>query len=76
MRKMKVKIVNRRIYLPKELLEKAKLPDNGSCEAIVVGDEIIIRRPVSKELNIFKILRSPERQSIEDMVKAEEVEET
>jgi bifunctional DNA-binding transcriptional regulator/antitoxin component of YhaV-PrlF toxin-antitoxin module len=47
MRKMKVKIVNRRIYLPKKLLEKAKLPENGSCEASVVGDEIIIRRPVS-----------------------------
>ncbi|MGQ9723661.1 MAG: hypothetical protein ACUVXA_20360, partial [Candidatus Jordarchaeum sp.] len=44
------------VYPSKEFLEKAKLPDNGPCKVIVVGDEIIIRRQVSGELNLFKIL--------------------
>ncbi|MGQ9721685.1 MAG: hypothetical protein ACUVXA_10235 [Candidatus Jordarchaeum sp.] len=72
---MKVKIIGRKIYLPKELIEKAKLPENGSCEATVFGDEIRIRRPISKELNVTKMLKSPKRQSIEDMIKAEEIED-
>ncbi|WXG41544.1 MAG: hypothetical protein WED07_12395 [Candidatus Freyarchaeum deiterrae] len=72
---MKVKIVERKIYLPKKLIEEAKLPENGSCEANVVGDEIRIRRPASEELNVVKILKSPKTQSIEEMMKAEEVED-
>lgn len=73
--KMKVKIIGRKIYLPKELIREAKLPENGLCEATVVGDEIRIRRPLSEELNLVKILKSPKTQSIEDMMKAEEVED-
>jgi len=73
--KMKVKIIDRKIYLPKELLEKSSLPERGSCEATVVGDEIRIRRPVSEELNLVKILKTPTQENIEEMMKAEEVED-
>lgn len=52
--KMRTKIVSRRIHLPKELLEKAKLPENGSCESMVLGDEII-RRPESGVLRLWKV---------------------
>lgn len=73
--KMRVKIIGRKVYLPKELIDRAKLPENGFCEATVIGDEIRIRRPVSEELNLTKMLKSPKRQSIEDMIKAEEIED-
>ena len=73
--KMKVKILDRKIYLPKEILKEARLPERGSCEATVVGDEIRIRRPLSEELNLVKILKTPPQQNIEEMMKAEEVED-
>jgi len=73
--KMKVKIVDRKIYLPKELLDEAKLPEKGLCEATVVGDEIRIRPPVSEELNLVKMLKSPAKENIDEMMKAEEVED-
>jgi len=72
---MKVKILDRKIYLPKELLQEAKLPERGSCEAAVVGDEIRIRRRVSEELNLVKILKTPTEENIDEMMKAEEVED-
>lgn len=70
-----MKIVDRKIYLPKEILEEANLPGRGSCEATVVGDEIRIRRPVSEDLNLVKILKTPTQQNIDEMVEAEEVED-
>jgi len=72
---MKVKIIDRKIYLPKEILKEVNLPERGSCEATVVGDEIRIRRPVSEELNLVKILKIPTRGNIDEMMKAEEVED-
>jgi len=73
--KMKVKVVDRKIYLPKGLLEEASLPERGSCEATVVGDEIRIRRPVSEELNLVKILKAAPQENIDEMMRAEEVED-
>jgi len=40
-----------------------------------VGDEIRIRRPVSDQLNLVKIMKIPAQESIDEMVKAEEVED-
>jgi len=73
--KMKVKIIDRKIYLPKEILLEASLPERGSCEVAVVGDEIRLRRPVSEELNLAKILEAPTQESIDEMMKAEDVED-
>jgi hypothetical protein len=73
---LKVKIIDRKIYLPKDLIEKASLPKRGVCEAVLVGDEVRIRRETSTELNILKILeKPPTRQKIEDIMRAEEVED-
>jgi len=71
---MKVKIIGGKIYLPKELREKAGLKDE--CEAILVGDQIILRAKVPEKLNALKILMEVEVEtSIENMVRAEEVED-
>jgi len=72
---MKVKIIGRKIYLPKKLIEETKIPENGYCEAIVVGDEIRIRRISLEELKIFELLENPKQSCISEMVKAEEVED-
>jgi len=72
---MEVKIVDRKVYLPKDLVKRANLPERGSCEAIVVGDEIRLRRAASEGLNLVEILKTPARQKIEEMVEAEEVED-
>ncbi|MBS7653237.1 MAG: hypothetical protein QW638_05040 [Candidatus Bathyarchaeia archaeon] len=72
---MKVKIIDRKIYLPKEILEEANLPERGLCEVIVVGDEIRIRRPVLESLNLFEMLKTPIQQNIDEMVEVEEVED-
>jgi hypothetical protein len=73
--KMKVKIVDRKVYLPKKVLDQANLPERGSCDVAVVGDEIRIRRPSSEELNVVKILKTPVKQSVKKMAEAEEVED-
>lgn len=73
---MRVKIVAGKIYLPKVLRLKAGLPDNGVCEAILVGDEIKLRGEVPKTLNVIDALRNPRVElSIKEMMKAEEVED-
>lgn len=73
---MKVKIVDRKIYLPKDLADKADIPNRGICEAEVVGDEIRIRKQTSKDLNILKMLEEPPpQQGIDEMMEAEEVED-
>ena len=73
---MKVKIIAGKLYLPKDLRVKAGLPDNGVCEAILVGDEIKLRGEIPSTLNIIEAIRKPRAESsIEDMMKAEEVED-
>ena len=73
---MKVKIVAGKVYLPKSLRIKAKLPDNGVCEAILVGDEVKLRGEIPRTLNVIEDIRNPRAKlSIEEMMKAEEVED-
>ncbi|MEM2936320.1 MAG: hypothetical protein QW231_03990 [Candidatus Bathyarchaeia archaeon] len=45
-----MKIVDKKIYLPKELVMRANLPERGSCEAKVIGDEVRLRRVVSSHI--------------------------
>src|SRR5487761_563306 len=74
--KLKVKLIGRKLYLPKELVEKAQLPENGDCEAILVGDEVRIRRQSEKELDMSKMLKEkPVTASIDHMARAQEVED-
>ena len=75
--KLKVKLIGRKLYLPKELVEKAGLPENGDCEAILVGDEVRIRRQSKKEeLGMSKILKEkPVSARIDHMARAQEVED-
>ena len=73
---MKVKIIAGKIYLPKDLRLKANLPDNGVCEAILMGDEIKLRGEIPRTLNIIEAVRNPRVElSIKKMMKAEEVED-
>jgi len=74
---LKVKLINRKLYLPKELVEKAGLPKNGDCEAILVGDEVRIRREFQgEELNMSKILNGkPVIARVDRMAEAAEVED-
>ncbi|RLE78961.1 MAG: hypothetical protein DRJ36_03915 [Thermoprotei archaeon] len=70
---MKVKIIGGKVYLPKKLREKAGLKDE--CEVILIGDQIILRAKVPEKLNALKVLKEVKVEaSIDDMVKAEEVE--
>jgi hypothetical protein len=75
--KLKVKLIGRKLYLPKEIVDKARLPENGDCEAILVGDEVLIRRKLEKEeLTMDKMLkRKPPRARITVMTRAQEVED-
>ena len=60
------------------MVEKAHLPENGECEAVLVGDEVRIRRESKKtELSMAKMLKSkkPFTVSIETLARAEEVED-
>ncbi len=74
---MKVKLIGRKVYLPKELIEKAGLPENGEAEAILVGDEVMLRKDSKKAaMNTVKILqRKPISVPIERMVEAQETED-
>ena len=72
---MKVKLIGRKVYLPKEILEKADLPETGDCEAILVGDEVVLRRE-NEKLHMIEILkRKPISSTINRMTKAQEVED-
>jgi hypothetical protein len=74
---MKVKLIGRKLYLPKELVNKAGLPENGECEAILIGDEVLIRRENNEKLNLIEILnrKKPVLAHIDKMAKAEEVDD-
>lgn len=73
---MKVKLIGRKIYLPKVLIQKAGLPESGVCEALVVGDEVRIRKEPPKELSMSTILKKKVvTAEISHMVRAEEVED-
>jgi hypothetical protein len=74
---MKVKLIGRKLYLPKELVEKAGLPESGECDATLVGDEVRIRREFAEEeLSMTKMLKSkPITARIDDIARAEEVED-
>ena len=61
---------------PKNSLKRAHLPETGDCEAILVGDEVRIRRESEKELAMSRILvRKPPTARIDHMVRAQEVED-
>ena len=61
---------------PKKLIEKAKLPENGVCEAALVGDEVRIRRESESELTMSTILKGkPVSASVSRMARAQEVED-
>lgn len=68
--KLKVKVIGRKLYLPKELIRKAALPENGVCER----SELAERSP--KDLNIARILtKKAVTVPISNMARAEEVED-
>jgi len=72
---MKVKIIGRKIYLPKELVEKASLPENGECEAILVGDEVMLRKENKERPSVVDLLRQkPITAPIDQIVRAQEQE--
>ncbi len=69
-------MIGRKLYLPKELIEKARLPENGVCEAAVVGDEVRIRRESEGGLAMSTILKGkPASAAVSRMARAQEVED-
>ncbi len=74
--KMKVKMIAGKIYLPREVRDKANLSEKSEYEAVVVGDEIRIRPVQPESLNALRALkkRVPEA-SVEEMAKAGVVED-
>jgi hypothetical protein len=54
----------------------ADLPENGECEAVLVGDELILRREGKERLNVFEILKQkPVSVPLNRMSKAQEEED-
>ena len=74
---MRVKIIRRKVYLPKNVLEQSGIPENGECQAILVGDEIRLFRAPSESSNLSQLLREePIRRSIKDIMNNEVIEDT
>jgi hypothetical protein len=74
---LKVKIIGRKLYLPKGLIERAGLPEDGECEATLVGDEVRLRRESVGPLAMTKLLKEkkPVLAHIDRMVLAQEVDD-
>ncbi|MFQ5871195.1 MAG: hypothetical protein ACE5IB_03435 [Candidatus Geothermarchaeales archaeon] len=73
---MRVKIVDRKVYIPKRIMEETRLPERGECEILVEGDELRIRAPVPEDLAFLRVLRGrPVRRPVSEMVKAERVDD-
>ena len=67
--KMRVKIVDRKVYIPKGVIEKTRLPERGECELVVEGDELRIRAPVPEDPAFLRVLgRRPVRRPISEMI--------
>ena len=74
---MRVKIVKRKVYLPKDVLEQTGIPESGECQAILVGDEIRLFRASSEKNNLYQLLQDkPVKRSIKDMMNDEVVEDS
>jgi len=74
---LKVKIIGRKLYLPKGLVEGAGLPEDGECEATLVGDEVRLTRESVGPLAMSRLLREKKPVSVHigKMVSAQEVDD-
>lgn len=73
---MKVLIEDGKVCIPKEIIKKANLPENGECEVEVSKDGLKILRSQGIPSGMIKILQEPPvERSIVDMMKDEVVED-
>lgn len=73
---MKVLIEDGKICVPKEIIKKANLPENGECEVEVSNSELRIFSPQNFSLKLEEMLYSkPLIGSIEEMVEEEVIED-
>lgn len=74
--KMKARVIAGKVYIPKDIRKKAKLVERSECEMVMVGDEIRIMPAQPDSLNALRALKKPgPKAGVEEMVKAEEVED-
>lgn len=74
---MRVKIVKRKVYLPKDALEQAGIPEDGECQAVLIGDEIRLFRTASEKSRLSQLLKEePVKRSIQAIMKDEVVEDS
>ena len=76
--KMKVKVIANKVYLPKEIREKARFLEGREYEAFVIGDEIRIRPIQPESLNALRALKKEKKiakAGIDEMMKAEAVDD-
>ncbi len=67
-------MISGKIYLPKDVREKAGFSDRGEYELILVGDEVRLRAKVPETLEILEVLRKPAPElDVKEMMEAEEV---
>ena len=73
---MRVLIENGKVCIPKEIIKKVNLPENGECEVEVSKDGLKILKLQDIPLGMIKILQEPPvERSIVDMMKDEVVED-
>ncbi len=71
---MKAKVIAGKVYIPKDIREKAKLVERSECEIVIVGNEIRIMPAQPESLNALRALKKPAPKSgVDEMVKGEEV---
>jgi len=73
---VKVLIENGKICIPKEIIKKVNLPENGECEVEVSNSELKIFSPQNFSLKLEEMLyRKPLIGSIEEMIEEEVIED-